>query len=187
MKRRPALRVRVPYGTLGEMSFDDELYGSYTQNLGQNVGDFVIQRSDDVFSYQLAVTVDDCEQEITHVIRGADLLSSTPRQIFLARELGHAPPSYLHVPLVVDATGERIAKRTGSLAHVRVLRDSGISRDEILGELAYALRITENADPISPARLASVGNQAELRAGVQDWPAQIPRKSWAPPARWKRI
>jgi hypothetical protein len=96
----------VPRGSDSQISFVDELQGRYTQNLSQHVGDFVIRRSDDVFSYQLVVTVDDLDQEITHVIRGADLLSSTPRQMYLARELGQTPPSYLHVPLVLDANGE---------------------------------------------------------------------------------
>ncbi|MEO7110709.1 MAG: tRNA glutamyl-Q(34) synthetase GluQRS [Polyangiaceae bacterium] len=176
MKRQPALRVRVPYGTLGNISFVDEIHGSYTQNLSQNVGDFVIRRSDDVFSYQLVVTVDDLDQEVTHVIRGADLLSSTPRQIYLARELGHEPPTYAHVPLVLDASGERIAKRSG-FAHIRALREKGISRDEILGALTHALGLAPTDAPLTPAALASISPSVQ-EGGWR-------KTSWTPPAHWQ--
>jgi glutamyl-queuosine tRNA(Asp) synthetase len=185
MKRQPALRVRVPYGTLGDISFVDEVHGLYTQNLSQNVGDFVIRRSDDVFSYQLVVTVDDLDQEVTHVIRGADLLSSTPRQIYLARELGHEPPTYAHVPLVLDASGERIAKRAG-FAHIRALREKGISRDEILGALTHALGLMPIASPITPSEVAALdvanSDQAWSRPGTKQ---QFSKTSWTPPAHWQ--
>jgi glutamyl-tRNA synthetase len=183
MKRQPALRVRVPRGALGEISFRDELQGEYTQNLSQNVGDFVIRRSDDVFSYQLAVTVDDVHQGVTHVIRGADLLSSTPRQIYLARELGGEPPTYLHVPLVIDANGERIAKRSG-FAHVRALREKGITREEILGELMHALGLTQNTTPVTPEEIAAMdanSDQAWSRPGS----APFSKTSWTPPRHWQ--
>lgn len=173
MKRQPALRVRVPHGTAGDISFVDQIQGRYTQNLSQNVGDFVIRRSDDVFSYQLVVTVDDLEQEITHVIRGADLLSSTPRQIYLARELGKTPPTYLHVPLVLDANGERIAKRQG-FAHIRALREKGITREEILGTLAHALGLTETAAPITSSKIATLHVAPTFS-----------KTSWTPPLHWQ--
>jgi glutamyl-tRNA synthetase len=173
MKRQPALRVRVPRGSDSQISFVDELQGRYTQNLSQNVGDFVIRRSDDVFSYQLVVTVDDLDQEITHVIRGADLLSSTPRQMYLARELGQTPPSYLHVPLVLDANGERIAKRQG-FAHIRALREKGIAREKILGTLAKALGLAETSAPLTPDDVASIAP-----------PRRFATTSWTPPLHWQ--
>ncbi len=187
MKRQPALRVRVPRGSPGEISFRDGLQGEYTQNLSQNVGDFVIRRSDDVFSYQLAVTVDDVDQGVTHVIRGADLLSSTPRQIYLARELGGTPPAYLHVPLVIDANGERIAKRAG-FAHVRALREKGISRDEMLGELMRALGLTKNATPITPEKIAAMKIPSSDQAWSRPEAVQSPpfaKSSWTPPRHWQ--
>ena len=155
MKRDPALRVRVPRDASAVISFEDEIQGKYTQNIAENVGDFVIRRGDGIFSYQLAVTVDDTEQAVTHVIRGADLLASTPRQIFLARALGREPPRYMHLPLVLDANGERIAKRSTG-AHVRALRDAGVPRENILGDLAHALGLTEKREPIDASGLAAM-------------------------------
>ena len=155
MKRDPALRVRVPRGSSSLVSFDDEIRGKCTQNLQEKVGDFVIRRGDGIFSYQLAVTVDDTEQGVTHVIRGADLSASTPRQIFLARALGREPPRYMHLPLVVGANGERIAKRSTG-AHVRALREAGVSREKILGDLAHALGLTEEKKPIDASGIAEI-------------------------------
>ncbi|MGH7327665.1 MAG: tRNA glutamyl-Q(34) synthetase GluQRS, partial [Polyangiaceae bacterium] len=153
MKRDPALRVRAPRDASAQISFEDEIQGKYTQNIAEKVGDFVIRRGDGIFSYQLAVTVDDTEQGVTHVIRGADLLSSTPRQIFLARALGHEPPAYMHLPLVLDVSGGRIAKRSTG-AHVRALREAGVPLEKILGDLAHALGLTEKKAPIDPPTLA---------------------------------
>lgn len=166
MKRDPALRVRVPRDAPAQISFDDVIRGRYTQNIAENVGDFVIRRGDGIFSYQLAVTVDDTDQEVTHVIRGADLLSSTPRQIFLARALGREPPRYLHLPLVVDASGERIAKRS-TAAHVRVLRERGVPREKILGDLAYALGLIGKKEPIDAPSLAKLDRAAPWPTGDQ--------------------
>ena len=155
MKRDPALRVRVPRDATGVVSFDDEIRGKYTQNLAENVGDFVVRRGDGIFSYQLAVIVDDTDQGVTHVIRGADLLASTPRQSFLARALGREPPRYMHLPLVLDANGERIAKRSPG-AHVRALRKAGVKRETILGDLAHALGLTEDRRPIDASDIAAL-------------------------------
>ncbi|MEO8800100.1 MAG: tRNA glutamyl-Q(34) synthetase GluQRS, partial [Polyangiaceae bacterium] len=135
MKRDPALRVRVPRDPAAAVvSFDDQIRGIYTQDLAEKVGDFVIRRADGVFAYQLVVIVDDVAQGVTDVVRGADLLSSTPRQIYLAHALGLEAPRYLHLPLVVDQGGERIAKRTPK-AHLRVLRERGFTKEQILGRL----------------------------------------------------
>lgn len=106
-------RVRVPDEQLG---FVDRASGSFSHNLKHNVGDFIIRRADGLWAYQLAVVVDDAEQRISDVVRGADLLDNTPRQIFLQRALGLTTPSYLHVPLVFSAAGEKLSKQTGATA-----------------------------------------------------------------------
>ncbi len=108
-----AFRTRVPDEQLG---FVDRAAGRYAQDLKGDVGDFVIRRADGLWAYQLAVVVDDAEQRITDVVRGADLLDNTPRQIFLQHALGLATPRYLHVPLVLDAAGEKLSKQTGATA-----------------------------------------------------------------------
>ena len=108
-----AYRTRVPDENLG---FVDRAAGRYAQNLKCDVGDFVIRRADGLWAYQLAVVVDDAQQGITYVVRGADLLDNTPRQIFLQRVLGLGTPRYLHVPLVLDAAGEKLSKQTGAVA-----------------------------------------------------------------------
>lgn len=108
-----AYRVRVPDE---ESSFVDRATGPYTQHLPDDVGDFVIRRGDGLWAYQLAVVVDDAEQKITDVVRGADLLDNTPRQIYLQRTLGFATPRYLHVPLVLNTAGAKLSKQTGATA-----------------------------------------------------------------------
>jgi glutamyl-Q tRNA(Asp) synthetase len=104
-----AWRIRVPDATV---SFVDRATGPYAQSLARDVGDFVIRRADGLWAYQLAVVVDDAHQRITDVVRGADLLDNTPRQIHLQRVLGLPRPRYLHVPVVVDERGEKLSKQT---------------------------------------------------------------------------
>lgn len=109
-----ALRLRVPDGDDAVISFKDRWMGTVRQDLRSEVGDFVLKRADGFWAYQLAVVVDDAEQEVTHVVRGADLLDSTPRQIFLQRLLGYPEPQYLHVPVLTNAAGEKLSKQTGA-------------------------------------------------------------------------
>ena len=111
--RRRALRVRVPASPI---DFTDRLYGHRRQALEADVGDFTVRRSDGLCAYQLAVVVDDAAQAITDVVRGADLLASTPRQIFLQRALGLPTPRYLHVPVAIDVHGDKLSKQAGAQA-----------------------------------------------------------------------
>ncbi|MBI0327722.1 tRNA glutamyl-Q(34) synthetase GluQRS [Burkholderia plantarii] len=111
-----AWRLRVPDGAAARIAFDDRWQGRQTQDLATEVGDFVLKRADGQWAYQLAVVVDDRDAGITHVVRGADLLDSTARQIYLQRCLGAPTPVYLHVPVVVDANGEKLSKQTGATA-----------------------------------------------------------------------
>jgi glutamyl-Q tRNA(Asp) synthetase len=111
-----AWRLRVPDGTAALVTFEDRWQDRQTQNLATEVGDFVLKRADGQWSYQLAVVVDDADAHITHVVRGADLLDSTARQIYLQRCLGLATPAYLHVPVVLDAHGDKLSKQTGATA-----------------------------------------------------------------------
>ncbi len=113
-----SLRVRVPdaAGGADRIGFDDRLAGHVEQCLASASGDFVLKRADGYWAYQLAVVVDDAEQGVTDVVRGADLIDSTPRQIYLQRLLGLPTPRYLHVPVVRNAQGEKLSKQTGALA-----------------------------------------------------------------------
>lgn len=106
--RAPAIRLRVPDCT--DIEFVDAVRGRVHQRVDVAVGDFVLFRADGLWAYQLAVVVDDAAQGITDVVRGADLLDSTPRQIVLHRNLGLAPPRYAHLPLIVDAEGRKLSK-----------------------------------------------------------------------------
>lgn len=108
----PAVRLRVPDGAVIE--FVDGLQGPQRQDVAAAVGDFVLRRADGPWAYQLAVVVDDADQGITDVVRGADLLDSTPRQILLQHALGLPTPRYLHLPLVVDARGRKLSKSEGA-------------------------------------------------------------------------
>jgi glutamyl-Q tRNA(Asp) synthetase len=106
-----ALRIKVGDA---HIDFRDRLQGPQSQDLARDVGDFVVRRADGLYAYQLAVVVDDAFQGVTHVVRGADLLASTPRQILLQRRLGYPAVSYLHVPVAISATGDKLSKQTGA-------------------------------------------------------------------------
>ena len=124
-----AWRFRVPDGRVIE--FDDGLCGRVTRTAGVDFGDFVVWRRDDLAAYELAVVADDHAMEIAEVVRGADLLTSTARQLLLFEALGWPPPAFAHAPLVCDASGRRLAKRTGGLA-IRDLRAAGWTPAEVL-------------------------------------------------------
>ena len=124
-------RFRVPDGE--ELGFHDGRCGAQRATVGRDFGDFLVWRKDDVPSYQLACAVDDAELGITEVVRGADLIKSTFRQLLLIRALGHAAPAYYHAPLMLDDSGERLAKRHDALA-LRTLREQGRKPEEIINE-----------------------------------------------------
>ena len=105
----PAWRIIVPDETL---TFNDQIVGHYAQNLAHDIGDFVLLRADGHWAYQLAVVVDDTAQGITHIVRGQDLLVSTPRQMYLQRSLKMPTPHYAHLPLLVNAQGQKWSKQT---------------------------------------------------------------------------
>ena len=108
---RPARALRLD--TRGRIiAFDDAIQGRVTQNIAAEIGDFIVYRADRVFAYHLATVVDDAEQGVTHVVRGADLLASTPRQILLQRLLGLPTPGYAHLPVAVDDRGVKLSKQT---------------------------------------------------------------------------
>jgi glutamyl-tRNA synthetase len=148
--RRPSLRLHGG----GETCFDDLLHGEVRLGWEACGGDFPLRRSDGVISYQLAVAVDDMDQAINLVVRGADILPCTPRQIFLFRLLHASVPRYAHVPLLLDHAGVRLAKRHQSL-ELRVLREKGVSPKAIVGYLgSLAGLLPENA-AATPAELVS--------------------------------
>lgn len=159
--RRPCLRFRVPNRLI---AFTDLVAGPMAQNVAQAVGDFIVSRSDGIPAYQFAVVVDDGLMQITQVVRGADLLSSTARQIALFEALGFAVPAFGHVPLVLDAQGARLAKREQA-AGVGALRAAGVAAERVVGALAAScglclagekLSVHELLASFTPARLFGV-------------------------------
>ena len=147
--RNPALRIRVPDEEIG---FTDRLQGFYSENLAHDCGDFILRRSDGIFAYQLAVVVDDALMGVTEVTRGSDLLSSTPRQIYLQRLLGFDTPDYCHIPLLCAPDGRRLSKREADLT-LQSLRAGGVRPEEIVGKLAHAAGLIDRPEPISAAEL----------------------------------
>ena len=156
-----ALRVRT---RAEPIAFTDAVQGQIVQSLEREIGDFVVYRADRVFSYQLAVVVDDAEQGITDVVRGADLLLSTPRQIHLQRLLGLPTPRYVHLPVAVNAAGQKLSKQTLAMA---------VAADTAVPALAATLEFLGQPSAASTHRMSL---RAFWRAAVEQWnPARIPR------------
>jgi glutamyl-tRNA synthetase len=147
--RATALRFRV---APGPVEFDDLLQGRLVVHPAEETGDFVVQRKDGIAAYQLAVVVDDAAMGITHVLRGADLLSSTARQLLLYRALGLAAPAWLHVPLMLGPDGERLSKRHGSVT-LREAREAGISPEAVVGWLASTCGFAEPGEACAAREL----------------------------------
>lgn len=150
MGRLPAWRLRVDDK---EISFTDICCGAYSENLRRDCGDFIIRRSDGVYAYQLAVVADDGAMGITQVVRGRDLLDSTPRQLYLYRLLGLAPPEFCHVPLLLAPDGRRLSKRERDL-DMGALR-ARFSPEELTGRLACLAGLLERPEPVSAGELAA--------------------------------
>jgi glutamyl-Q tRNA(Asp) synthetase len=151
-----SIRLRVPDAPDDVVTFTDRACGRCTQCLARDVGDVVLQRADGLWAYQLVVVVDDGAQGITDVVRGADLLDNTPRQIWLQRCLGLPTPRYLHLPIVTNARGEKLSKQTGARP---------LDRSDVLGELERAWR------HLGFARLGADSRDAFLRSAVEPWAA----------------
>jgi len=159
--RPMALRFRVP-GDSARVGFDDLIQGHFDQDVSTSVGDFVIRRKDGLHAYQLAVVIDDAEQGITEVLRGADLLDNTPRQILLQETLGLPRPSYAHVPLVTEPDGSKLAKRRRSVA----LQPGGSP--------AVLHRVLQLLGQAPPGQLSGEDARTQLAWAVEHWrPAAV--------------
>lgn len=156
-----AIRIRVPEL---EYRFIDRLQGEFRQHLGREVGDFIIRRRDGLFAYQLAVVLDDAWQGVTDIVRGADLLDNTPRQLYLQELLGIAAPRYLHVPLIIQPDGHKLGKS---------YRSPPLEADQAAPLLGRALKAL-GQNP--PAELLQATPRDVLAWGIANWDATaIPR------------
>ena len=166
MGKAPAWRVKVPDR---QWQVADLVQGEYRENLAFDCGDFVVRRADGVFVYQLAVTVDDGEAGVTEVVRGTDLLSSAPRQMYLQELFGFSHPAYAHVPLLLAPDGRRLSKRDKDL-DLGALRQR-LRPEKLLGILGCTAGLLEKPESISAGELASVfswekvGRQSVCLAG----------------------
>ena len=147
--RLPSWRVRVP-DRLWQLT--DKVQGVYSENLATDCGDFVVRRADSVYVYQLAVTVDDGTAGVTEVVRGMDLLSSAPRQMYLQELFGFSAPEYAHVPMLLSSDGRRLSKRDKDL-DLGVLRQK-MTPEALIGALAFAAGLISKREPVSAKELA---------------------------------
>jgi glutamyl-tRNA synthetase len=169
-KQRPAaLRFRAEPG---DTAFEDRVVGPYAQDVAAQVGDFVVRRNDGVASYQLAVVVDDAATGITDVLRGEDLLSSTPRQLQLYRALGLPVPRFAHVPLVMGEDQKRLAKRDGAFA-VSALRAEGVDPERVIGLLAQWSGLSDGAPTSAQALVSGFSLERVARAAPVATEAQV--------------
>ena len=145
--RRPAWKIRTPDRSV---TVNDGHYGPFSQNLAREAGDFILRRADGVFAYQLAVSVDDMLMGVTRVVRGRDLLSSAPQQVWLMETLGGTAPEYCHAPLLISGQG-KLSKRLGSLSTQAFRRN--MTPEALTGELAHLCGLLPESAPISPREL----------------------------------
>ena len=134
------------------VSFNDVVMGALNENVAETTGDFVLKRRDGVYAYQLAVVVDDIDMGITEVVRGADLLDSTARQIQLIDALGGRIPTYAHLPLILNENGDKLSKRDEALT-LAELRAAGVQPEAIVGWLAHAVGLANTSQPVHPLEL----------------------------------
>ena len=156
--RIPSWRVRVPDDI---WEFDDLVFGAYRENLATDCGDFVVRRADGVYVYQLAVTVDDGEAGITEVVRGMDLLSSAPRQMYLQSLFGFSCPTYGHVPMLMSPEGRRLSKRDKDLDLGRLRLH--LKPEQLIGTLAASAGLIDRCTPVSARELAAHFDWKQLR------------------------
>lgn len=147
--RRPATRLFVPDE---DIPFVDGHYGPQSVNLARHCGDFVLRRADGAWAYQLAVVVDDALMGITEVVRGRDLLLSVPQQIYLYRLLGFTPPAFCHLPLLCNASGQRLSKRDKDL-DLGAIRSAGVQPEAVVGQLAYYAGIIDQPAAVTSSEL----------------------------------
>ena len=157
-RRDPAWRVRVPDRL---WTVEDLVQGHYECNLASACGDMVVRRADGVYVYQLAVTVDDGEAGVTEVVRGMDLLSSAPRQMYLQELLGFPHPAYAHVPMLLAPDGRRLSKRDRDL-DLGQLR-ARVTPEKLIGTLAFCAGLIGRSEPVSPRELAAEFRWDKLR------------------------
>lgn len=169
LERAPAQRLAVPDE---DVSFTDLVQGAYAQNLARDCGDFLVQRSDGAFAYQLAVVVDDAEQGVTSVVRGVDLLCSTPQQIHLQSLLGLPHPRYAHVPLIVAERDRRLSKRDRDAALDELLARFKTPAG-VIGHIAGIAGLAPSCEPATPEELLRAFDVRRLPHLFSD-PVQIP-------------
>lgn len=162
--RSPAMRIEVPDERIGLV---DAIQGPYDQRLDADCGDFVIRKGDGSFAYQLAVVVDDAAAGVTSVVRGVDLLDSTPQQIYLQRLLGLDTPEYAHIPLLVDGTGRRLSKRNADASLEELLRTYG-SPQRVLGHIAHIAGLLDEDGVATPEALLEDMGSADLAGSLVD-------------------
>ena len=157
MNRAPAWRVMVPDR---QWRFTDRVQGEYRLNLKKECGDMVVRRADGVYVYQLAVTVDDGEAGVTEVVRGMDLLSSAPRQMYLQELFGFPHPEYGHVPMLLAPDGRRLSKRDRDLDLGQLQK--WVSPEAVIGTLAFSAGLIDRREPISARELAKEFSWSKL-------------------------
>ncbi len=162
--RRPAWRIHIDKGTI---SFSDLLQGEYGEELSTACGDFIIRRSDGVYAYQLAVVVDDGAMGVTQVVRGNDLLSSTPRQLWLQEQLSLPHPQYGHLPLLLAPGGRRLAKRDRDLELGQL--QERYTAPQLVGLLAHAAHLIDTPEPITPRELLPLFSWKKLPQKDMVW------------------
>lgn len=168
MTKKPALRITLLDQVI---SFSDGLQGAFSQNLQREMGDIILRRADGVAAYQLAVVVDDWENGVNQVVRGRDLLSSTPIQIYLYQLFGYSVPEFYHVPMLLSMDGRRLSKRDGDLEIAALRRN--LEPEAVLGRLAWLAGLIPRPEDISLRELLVEFSWDKLRR--EDIPLDVPK------------